>query len=224
MVPAVAVGFLRLIGVWSSRFPLTDFNWSALAVAVVTALAGLLAYGFTRFPFILLIVTAVLVGAQLLAVAGDGASGDERAAAALLAGAALVILGVLFDVFGRREDAFWFHTLGWFSTGAGLAFFALQPGGDPNRGWVPIVILGVLLLIAAGPIRRATWAVYGLLGYYSGILHYFQEALNQNHWPFALALFALALSIFGLGMLQFRYGTSWNERFVRRPPPSLPTP
>lgn len=225
MVPAVTVGLMRLLGVWSGEFPLTRFNGCAVAVTVVTALAGLLAYGLTRFPFLFLIVTgSVIVGAQFVAVAGNGASGDERAAAALLAGAALVIVGVLLDAFSRREDAFWFHTVGWFSAGVGLVFFTVEPSGDPDRGWVPMLILGVLLLIAAGPIRRATWAVYGLLGYYGGILHYLQESLNQNHWPFALVLLALAVSIFVLGMLQYRYGTRWNDRFVRRPPPSLPTP
>ena len=222
MTPAVAVSFLRLSGVWSSDFPLTDFNGCALAVAVLTAAAGLLAYALTRFAFILLIVAgAVVVGAQFLAVAGNGASGDERATAALLAGALLVVVGVLLDAFGRRYDAFWFHAVGWFSAGAGLVFFTVEPSGDPNRGWVPLLILGALLVVAAGPIRRATWAVYGVLGYYGAILHYLQEALNENRWPFAFALLGLAVSIFAMGMLQHRYGTRWNERFVRRPPPGL---
>jgi hypothetical protein len=222
MTPAVAVAFLRLIGVWSSDFPLTDFNGWAVGVAVLTALAGLAAYTLTRFPFILSIVAgAVIVSGQFLAVVGNRATGDERATAALLTGALLVIVGVLLDAFARRRDAFWFHTLGWFSAGAGLAWFALAPSGDPNRGFVPMLILGVLLVIAAGPIRRATWAVYGVLGYYAALLHYLQDALNETRWPFALTLLALALGIFVLGMLQQRYGTRWNERFVRRPPPSI---
>jgi hypothetical protein len=222
MIPAVAVSSLRLIDVWSSDFPFTDFNGWALAVAVLTAIAGLVAYSFTRFAFIFSIVAAaVIVSGQFLAVVGNGASGDERATAALLAGALLVVVGVLLDAFSRRYDAFWFHVLGWFSAGAGLAFFTFEPSGDPNRGWVPALILGVLLVIAAGPIRRATWAVYGVIGYYAALLHYLQDALNENRWPFALLLLALALSLFATGMLQHRYGTRWNERFVRRPPPSI---
>jgi hypothetical protein len=35
MVPAVCIGFLRLIGVWSSDFPLTDINGSAVAVLAI---------------------------------------------------------------------------------------------------------------------------------------------------------------------------------------------
>jgi hypothetical protein len=222
MTPGVAVSFLRSIDVWSSEFPLTDFNGSALAVAVVTAVAGLVAYVLTRFSFIFMIVAAALIAAaQLLAVAGDSTSGDQRATAALLAGALLVVVGALLDAFSRRYDAFWFHALGWFAVGGGLAFFALEPSGDPNRGWVPMLILGVLLVVSAGPLRRATWAIYGLLGYYAGLLHFLQQALNEDRWPFALALLGLAFSLFALGLLQRRYGTRWNERFIRRPPPSL---
>jgi hypothetical protein len=226
MTPAVGVSFLKLIDVWSSDFPLTDFNGCAVAVAVLTAIAGLIAYALTRFSFIFVVVVgAVIVTAQLLAVAGDGPSGDDRATAALLAGGLLVIVGVFLDAFGRRRDAFWFHVLGWFSAAAGLVFFTIEPSGDPNRGWIPMLIVGTLMVIAAAPIRRATWAVYGVLGYYAPIVHYLQEGLNDNGWPFALALLGLAISIFVAGMLQHRYGKQWGDRFVRRPPPGVaPTP
>ena len=60
MVPAVCIGFLRLIGVWSSDFPLTDINGSAVAVAFVTAAAGLIAYWLTRFSFLFAIVVGAI--------------------------------------------------------------------------------------------------------------------------------------------------------------------
>jgi hypothetical protein len=227
MVPAVCIGFLRLIGVWSSDFPLTDINGSAVAVAFVTVAAGLLAYWWTRFSFLFAIVVgAILVAAQLLAVAGSGpVTGDDRATAALIAGGALVIAGVFLDAFGRRRDAFWFHVLGWFSAAAGLVFFVVEPGRDPNRGWIPMLIVGTLLLIVAGPARRATWAVYGVLGYYAPLLHYTTVGLDDNRWTSAVALLAIGLSIFVLGMLLRRYGEAWGERFVRRPPPGIaPSP
>src|SRR5439155_16788907 len=114
MVPAVGVGFLRLIDVWSSDMPLTDFNGCAVAVAIATAVAGLIAYWLTRFPFLFVtVVAAILVTAQFLAVAGDSSTtGDDRATAALVAGGLVVIVGVFLDAFGRRRDAVWFHTLG----------------------------------------------------------------------------------------------------------------
>ena len=220
MVPAAGIGLLRLIDVWSSDVPITDFNGGGLAVAIVTAVAGLIAYWLTRFSFLYFtVVTAILVAAQFLAVAGGSPSGEDRATAALAAGGLIVIAGVFLDAFGRRRDAFWFHALGWFSVTAGLVFLIVEPGGDPERGWIPMLIVGTLMVIAAGPIRRATWAVYGVLGYYAPLLHYMDTELNQNGWVFAVALLAVGLSIFVFGMLTHRFGGSWGQRFVRRPPP-----
>ena len=100
-------------------------------------------------------------------------------------------------------------------------FFVVEPGRDPNRGWIPILIVGTLLLIVSGPARRATWAVYGVLGYYAPLLHYTAVGLDDNRWTSAVALLAIGLSIFVLGMLLRRYGEAWGERFVRRPPPNI---
>jgi hypothetical protein len=220
MIPALTVGFLRLIGVWSSDIPITHFNGCALAVAIVTAIAGLIAYWLTRFSFLYFtVVTAILVAGQFLAVAGSSPSGDDRATAALVSGGLIVIAGVFMDAFGRRRDAFWFHVLGWFSAAAGLVFFIVEPSGHPRRGWIPMLIVGTLMVIVSGPIRRATWAVYGVLGYYAPLLHYMIKGLNENGWVFAFASLAVGLSIFVFGMVIHRFGGTWGERFVRRPPP-----
>jgi hypothetical protein len=223
MVPAVGIGFLRLIHVWSSEMPLTDFNGCAVAVAIGTAIAGLIAYWLTRFSFLfVMVVAAILVTAQFLAVAGHSSTtGDDRAAAALVAGGLVVIVGVFLDAFGRRRNAFWFHALGWFSAAAGLVFFAVETGGDSARGWIPMLIVGTLMAIASGPIRRVTWAVYGVLGYYAALLHYLIADLNERHWPFAVALLGVGLGIFAVGMVLHRYAKTWAERFVRRPPPGV---
>jgi hypothetical protein len=223
MVPAVGVGFLRLIDVWSTDVPLTHFNGCAVAVAIVTAIAGLIAFWLTRFSFLFLtVVAAILVTAQFLALAGDSsAGGNDRATAALVTGGLIVIVGVFLDAFGRRRDAFWFHAFGWFSAAAGLVFFIVEPGGNPDRGWIPMLIVGTLIVIASGPIRRATWAAYGVLGYYAPLLHYMITGLNESRWTFAVALFAAGLSIFVLGLLLHRYGRKLAETFVRRPPPGV---
>lgn len=220
MVPAVVVGFLRLIDVSSRDVPVTDFNGSALAAAIVTALTGLVAYWLTRFSFLFLtVVIAILLAAQFLAVAGSSTSGDDRAAAALVSGGLIVIAGVFLDAFGRRRDAFWFHALGWLSVAAGLVFWVVEPNADSARGWIPMLVVGALMVIASGPIRRSTWAVYGVLGYYASLLHYMRDGLNDNGWEFAVASLAAGLSIFAFGMLIHRFGATWGQRFVRRPPP-----
>jgi hypothetical protein len=224
--PGVAVSFLQLIEVWPDDAlfePLEEFSGYPFAVAVATALVGLAAFAVTRFSFLLAIVAgAILVAAQFLTTAFESSpSGESRAATALVAGATIVVVGIFLDAFGRRRDAFWFHVLGWFSVAGGLAFFATDPGGDPERGWVPILVLGLLMMIAAGPMGRATWALYGVLGFYAAIVYYLQQSLDEDGWPFALLLLAVGLAIFIQGMLVYRYGRVWAQRFVRRPPPEV---
>jgi hypothetical protein len=220
MVPAVAVGFLRLIDVWSNDLPVSHFNGYAVAVAIVTAVAGLIAYLLTRFTFLYFTeVTAILLGSQFLAEAGGSPTGEDRATAALISGGLMLIVGVFLDAFGRRRDAFWFHALGWFSAAGGLVFLIVEPGGNPERGWIPMLIVGTVIAILAGPIRRATWAVYGVLGYYAPLLHYMVTNLNESGWGFAVALLAVGISIFVFGMVIHRFGGTWRQRFVRRPPP-----
>jgi hypothetical protein len=213
--PAVAVGFLELIGVWpgdSVLEPLQQFSAYAFGVAVATAVVGLGAWWLTRFPFVLGVACgAILVSAQLLTPSFDETpSGDARAATALVIGAVLFVVGVVVHVFGRRREAFWFEVLGLFSVAAGLVYFTVEPGGDPLRGWIPMLLGGAFLLVASAPAGRASWAVYGVLGTYAAVVHFLVEKLNERRWPFALALIALALAIFALGIGLQRYGRSRN--------------
>jgi hypothetical protein len=84
-----------------------------------------------------------------------------------------------------------------------------------------MLIIGALILVVSGPIRRATWAMYGVLGYYAPLVHYLSTGLNESRWTFAVALLAVGLSIFVLGMLLHRFGRAVGQRFVRRPPPEI---
>jgi hypothetical protein len=224
--PAVAVSFLKLVGVWPDDpffEPLERFSSYTLGVGLATALLGLAVWWLTRFSFVLAVANgAILVSAQLLAPCFDESpSGDERAATALVIGAVLFVVGVLLDTFGRRREAFWFEVLGLFSLAAGLVYFTVDPGGDPDRGWIPMLIGSVVLLIAAAPVGRATWAVYGVFGLYATVVHYLAKELNERRWPFALLLIGLSVALFALGMAEQRYGRAWAQRFVRRPPPEL---
>lgn len=222
--PAVSVAFLELIGVWPGDpffEPLQEFSGYTFGVGLAAALVGVGAWWLTRFPFVLAVASgAILVSAQLLTPCFDESpSGDERAVTALVIGAVLFVVGVFVDAFGRRRDAFWFEVLGLFSLAAGLVYFTAAPGGDPQRGWIPMLVGGVFLLVASAPVGRASWAVYGVLGVYASVVHYLVKGLDERRWPFALALIALALAVFALGMAHQRYGRSWAQRFVRRPPP-----
>jgi hypothetical protein len=224
--PAVAVSFLTLIQLWPSDpffEPLEDFSGWTFGVGVATALVGLVVWWLTRFSFVLAVaVGAILVSAQLLTPFFDESpSGDERAATALVIGAILFVAGVFLDVFARRREAFWFEVLGLFSVASGLAWLTTHVGGEPGRGWIPMLIAGGFLAIAAGPVRRASWAVYGVLGVYAAVVHYLSGPLDQTGWVFPLLLIVLSLAIVALGMAEHRYGRSWAQRFVRKPPPEL---
>jgi hypothetical protein len=226
VLPAVAVAFLKLIGVWPEEpffEPLEQFSGYTFGVGLATAAVGLAAWWLTRFSFVLAVaIGAILISAQLLTPCFDESpSGGERAAMALVIGAVLFVIGVFVDAFGRRREAFWFEVLGLFSLAAGLVFFTVDPGGDPDRGWIPMLIGGVALLIAAAPVGRATWAVYGVFGLYATVVHYLAKELNERRWPFALLLIALSVALIALGMAEQRYGRAWAQRFVRRPPPEL---
>ena len=62
--------------------------------------------------------------------------------------------------------------------------------------------------------------MYGVLGYYAPLLHYTSVGLDNNRWTSALALLAIGLSIFVLGMLLRRYGEAWGE-LRPQPPPNI---
>lgn len=224
--PAVAVGFLQPIDVWPDDpffRPFSDFNGYWFGVALATVGVGAIGFALTRFPFILGVSIGFFVVASELFVPCyvEGPRGEDRATMALVVGPLLVIVGGSLDLLGRRRDAFWFHVLGWLTAAGGLIWFTADPDGDPNRGWVPMLIVAVGLLIVAGPIRRATWAVYGVLGVYASIAHFLIKWLNEDRWPFALLLLSLGLAIFVAGMLTHHYGNAWAGRFVRRAPPTL---
>jgi len=226
--PAAAIAFLTLIQVWPSDpffEPLQRFSGWTFGVGVATALIGFLAWWLSRFSFVLAVaIGAVLVTSQLLTPCFDESpSADERVTMALVIGAILFVAGVFIDAFGRRREAFWFEVLGLFSIAGGLVYLTAEPGGDPARGWIPMLIGGVILLVAAAPIRRASWAIYGVLGVYAAVVHYLVKELDEQRWPFALMLIVLAVLLFATGMAQHRYGRTWAQRFVRRPPPELGT-
>jgi uncharacterized membrane protein HdeD (DUF308 family) len=226
--PAAAIAFLTLIQVWPSDpffEPLQRFSGWTFGVGLATALIGFLAWWLSRFSFVLAVaIGAVLVTSQLLTPCFDESpSADERVTMALVIGAILFVAGVFIDAFGRRREAFWFEVLGLFSIAGGLVYLTAEPSGDPARGWIPMLIGGVILLVAAAPIRRASWAIYGVLGVYAAVVHYLVKELDEQRWPFALMLIVLAVLLFATGMAQHRYGRTWAQRFVRRPPPELGT-
>lgn len=214
LVPGTTIGFLKLVTLWPDDpfyAPFSDFSGWAFFVALLSVVAGIVAFERTRFAFILAeVVLAVLIAAQLLTPAfSSPPTGDAHATMAVVSGAALVALGVFLDRIGLRREAFWFHALGFFAVAAGLVYWASLSGGNHQRGWIPMLVAGIVVMLAAGPMRRATWAVYGVLGYFVPVVRYMTNGLDENSWPFALWLMLLAFSIFLVGISLQRYGRFW---------------
>ena len=209
LVPGTTIGFLKLVTLWPDDplyTPFSDFSGWAFFVAFLSAAAGVVAFERTRFAFILAEVAfAALIAAQLLTPVFSGSS-DAHATMAVVSGAALIALGIFLDTLDRRREAFWFHVLGFFAVAAALVYWASLSSGNHQRGWIPMLVAGVVVMLTAGPIRRATWAVYGVLGYSVPVVRYMVNGLDQDSWPFALWLMLVALSIFLVGISLHRYG------------------
>ena len=111
--------------------------------------------------------------------------------------------------------------LGWLTAAGGLIWFTVDSSGDTDRGWVPMLIVGLALLVSAAPIRRATWAVYGVFGVYAAVVHYLTQGLDEDRWPSRCCCSCWVCRSSRFGMVTHRYGKAWARRFVRRPPPTL---
>jgi len=220
LVPAVGVGFERLIGVWPSGVssasfdPFQDFHGSVFALGLVTMVVGLVVYALVRFEFVLAAVALayVLTVEWFLPAVDNHPTGGDHATAFLVAGAVLVLVGLLLDSRAKRRAAFWFHVLGLGAVAAGLVYFV---GSQHDAGaWVAMLVAGAIVLLLAAPLRRATWAVYGVAGGYAPLVHYIAEGGGRVQIP--LILVFVSLAVLFLGIVMHRYGAAWGARLRAR--------
>jgi len=224
LMPAVGYGVASLIGTFPKDpffNPFEDGSWSVVLIGVATMLDALVSFAITRFSFLFFtFVVAALITAQFfVSIVHAHPGADEFSITAIVTGALLVLIGLMFDFAARRRDAFWFHAGGFFSVAVALGFYASGTTGDSNRGWIPMVLAGALVLLAAAPLRRATWAIYGLLGFYVPIFHWTTSGLNSDSVGYAFILLGIGLSIFGLGLALHRYS---RPSTADPPPPAGP--
>ena len=217
MVPAAMVGFEHLIGTLpreTTYDPFRAFSGSIFVLALVTIAVGLLVYSLVRFEFTLAVVAfAVLVTVEFfLPAVDDHPSGDDNAATLIVTGAALVLIGLLLDSRARRRAAFWWHVFGLGGVAAGLGYFT----GTRNDagGWAAMLVTGALVLLLAAPLRRATWAAYGVAGGYTPLVHYVAE--GGGRWRIPLLLLFVSLAVVAFGLVVHRYGDAWGARLRAR--------
>jgi hypothetical protein len=224
LVPAVVVGFEHLIGTWprhpASIEPFQHFVGSAFTIAAVTAAAGLAAFWLVRFAFVLLaVVVAGALGIQLLLPAVVTRPGvSDHLATLIVTGAVFVVVGMLLDARRHRRAAFWWHVGGLVAVANGLVYYVgvnpVLPGHHSAVwAWVAMVLVGAALVVASFPVRRATWAVFGVAGLYVPALHYVGEASGAWRTPLLMVFISLGLMI--AGALLDTVGAAWPQRLAR---------
>jgi hypothetical protein len=208
-VGPAAGAFERLIGVWrtgGSLNPIQEFEGPAFALLVAVAVAGLVAFAIVRFPFILVtVVLATFFAAQLLLpVFVKQPSAKEHATAFIVVGAALILVGLAFDLMKDRPSAFWWHLVGLTALSIGFGYHAFQ---HSTWGWVLILVVGCFILLGATFLVRGTWAVFGVAGFYAPIAHYLNDWFGNLGTAFALA--ALGILLVAMGLAARRFGGTW---------------
>lgn len=217
LMPAVGYGVASLAGTFPKdpfADPFSEPSWSVILIGVATMLDALVSFAMTRFSFLFFeFVLATQITAQLfLPVIDRTPGGDARVVTAIVVGAALVAVGLVLDLRGRRRDAFWFHAGGLFGIAFALVYWSLGVGGSPDRGWISMFAASAVLLLLAAPVRRATWATYGVLGFYAPLVHWLTNNFSSSSLGLALVLLAIGVGIFVLGAAVHRFGLFTTRR------------
>ena len=212
-VPVGASAVERLIGVWrmpTGPGPFQEFEGPDFVLALVTLAAGLLVYSLVRFPFVFVYVAGgTLVAAHLLVpVFVSRPTPADHATALIVIGVGLLAVGGALDLRGERRAAFWWHLDGLVTMSIGLAYHAFS---HASWGWLLILVVGALVLLAASPLRRATWGLFGVFGTYAPVVHYTDKWFGNLGTAFALA--AVGFGLIWLGAAWQTGGEAWRRRF-----------
>jgi hypothetical protein len=127
----------------------------------------------------------------------------------------------VLDSSARRSVAFWWHVVGLLAVAGGLGYYAIVR--DPDWAWIAVLVVGATLLLASAPLLRATWATYGVIGTYVGVLHYVEEWFGT--WEAATLMALVSLGLILVGVWFQLYDRLW-QRFGGLPtlPPTAPPP
>jgi hypothetical protein len=229
LAPLVLVGIEHLIGVWpkssSTIDAFHDFEGVPFSLALVTVSVALFAFWVVRFGFIMLpLVVSLELALQFFLPAIVTHPGVEaHEIMTIFSGVAFVVIGMLLDARGHREVAFWWHVLGLTGIAEGLTYYAGTGSlpspistGHHSWAWVTMLVVGVVLVVAAFPVRRATWAAFGVLGIYAPAVHYIDDWTGSWHIALVLVFVGIALVFLG-AILDTVDATDWPAMLARPP-------
>jgi hypothetical protein len=183
------------------------FSLVVEATLVAAALAGIARY---RAPLLVLPV-ALVVWAALADLSSlfDVDNGGELLS--IVAGALLVVAGIVVDRAGREPYAFWLHAIGGLAVGGALAVLA----GD--EGWVLTAAVALGFVAAGFALGRSSYTVLGAIGVLiattlfaveplsivGGFFPFFPpgEGSTLDDWQIALAYLVAGLVLGAIGVL-----------------------
>jgi hypothetical protein len=127
-------------------------------------------------------------------------SGDGRAGRALVVAVVVVAVGLAADARAQSLTGFWAQVGGFLGITAALIYLAVRSPAAEGRAWVPMLVVGAILLLGASLLQRRTWVVFGAAGVAAAFGHYLD---TQSSW-FRYVLLVVALAAFAAGLLANR--------------------
>jgi uncharacterized protein (DUF697 family) len=224
-VPLLVYSIQKVAGLWPELAPDAygafhqEIHAAWIAMELATVAVGLVAFALLRYPLILAPVCFVAWYMTMdLAPAffGRDVTDDERAGVSIVAGLALIAIGIVLDVRGARRAAFWPHVFGFLALLGAICW--LTYAHNTTTAWAVVTAISLATIFLAIPLGRSTFAVFGGIGLLSSLCYWSHLAFwDSVLFPIALALVGLAF--IALGMLWQARAETWRlalQESVRR--------
>lgn len=209
MTPLIIYGIERVTGIWPQGDPgnyRSYYEWvkgSWILMELGTALAGLVALRFVRFPFLVAPIAFSLWYMSMdltpLLFGQNEFGWDQRLWVSLIVGLIMLIVAFVIDHRTREDYAFWLYLFGMLAFWGGLSLMQ-----DGELGWLAYGIINAGLIIMSVFLLRRVFTIFGglgLVGYFGHLAYVVFE--NSLLFPFALS--ALGIMVIAVGVLYQRH-------------------
>ncbi len=195
-------------------FDVDDYQPATLVVEALTIAASLLALRRFRAPLLVLPI-AVTLWITVVDLGSIGSWDDAGEALSVLAGGALIVVGVAVDRAGRDAYGLWLHVVGGIAFGGGVLALV---GSD--IAWVLVGLLSLVYVAVASLLARSSYAVLGTVGILATTTYFTLDGFSAlgaflpfgsgqidqglDPWQVTLAFAAAGLVIVLLGIVEDR--------------------